>query len=248
MPDLTKKIKILYKSDDMLIIDKPSGLITHPDGRTEEPSVSEWLSKTYPKAAKVGEPLHYEDGRIIEKPGIVHRLDRETSGALVIALTQESFLHLKSQFEARTVRKLYHTFLWGELNNPESKIDRPIGRSATDPRQWSAQRGAKGSMRDALTLYRVLWKGKGFSFVEAEPKTGRTHQIRVHFKAINYPVVSDSLYGPGRGQGLGFKRTALHSHSIEVENTKGEVITAVAPYPADFKKAIKTLGIKELPN
>ena len=198
------KIEILYESQDILVINKPAGLITHPDGRKEEPSVSGWLAENYPKTANVGEELRYQDGRVIDKPGIVHRLDRETSGALVLALTQEAFINLKAQFGERTVRKTYNAFLWGELKNDESKIDRPIGRSATDQRLWSAQRGAKGTMRDALTLYRVLWRGEGFSFVEVEPKTGRTHQIRVHFKAINYPVVSDKLYAPGRGEALGF--------------------------------------------
>jgi 23S rRNA pseudouridine1911/1915/1917 synthase len=242
------KIKILYEDKDMLVIDKPAGLITHPDGRTEEPSVSAWILANYPQIKNVGEDLHYEDGRVIKKPGIVHRLDRETSGALALALNQKSFLFLKNQFEERSVIKKYHAFIWGELKNDEGKIDRPIGRNAKDPRMWSAQRGAKGSMRDALTRYRTLWRGGGFSFVEVEPKTGRTHQIRVHFKAINYPVVSDMLYAPGRGKGLGFERTALHARQIEIKSPSAGVITVSASYPQDFKKAIKELGIKELPN
>src|SRR3989344_4635116 len=99
MKKTATKIEILYKGKDMLIINKPAGLITHPDGRTEEPSVSQWLLKKYPEVGQVGEDLRYEDGRVIKKEGIVHRLDRETSGALVVALTQEAFMNLKKQFE-----------------------------------------------------------------------------------------------------------------------------------------------------
>src|SRR3989344_1740435 len=237
-------IEILYKDADMMILNKPANLITHPDGRVEEPSLSEWLLINYPKTKEVGEPINYADGRVISKPGIVHRLDRETSGAIVVVLNQKAFLHLKAQFQNRKVRKLYHAFVWGELKEDEGKVDRPIGRSAKDQRLWSAQRGAKGTLRDALTMYKVLWKGQGVSFVETEPKTGRTHQIRVHFKAINYPVICDKLYSPNRGCILGFGRTALHSRMIAVKNTKNKLISIVAPYPNDFKKAFKELKIK----
>lgn len=236
-------IDVLYKRDDLLVINKPAGLITHPDGRTDEPSLSEWLSINFPETINVGEPFKMNN-RIVNKPGIVHRLDRETSGAIVVARNQKSFLNLKEQFQKRQVRKLYHTFVWGELKEDEGKIDRMIGRNSKDSRLWSAQRGAKGTLRDALTMYKVLWKGKGMSFVETEPKTGRTHQIRVHFKAINYPVICDKLYSPKNACALGFKRTALHSRKIEFKNLSREIVSVEAPYPNDFKKAMKKLKIR----
>ena len=121
-------------------------------------------------------------------------------------------------------------------------IDRPIGRSKKDFRQWSAQRGARGAMREAITLYKVMAKNGGFSFVEAIPKTGRTHQIRVHFKAINHPIVSDSLYAPKKEKGLSFERLALHAYSIEFNLTNGKRTKIVAPYPKDFEKAIKIMN------
>lgn len=238
------KIDILYEDSDLLILNKPAGFITHPDGRTDEPSLSEWLSLNFPETINVGEPLNYADGRVITKPGIVHRLDRETSGAIVVARNQKSFFHLKKQFQERSVRKIYHTFVWGELKKDEGKIDRAIGRSSRDPRLWSAQRGAKGVMREALTLYKVLWRGRGISFVEIEPKTGRTHQIRVHFKAVNYPVICDKLYSPKHGCALGFGRTALHSREIMIKNIKNDLVSVVAPYPDDFKRAFGELGLK----
>jgi 23S rRNA pseudouridine1911/1915/1917 synthase len=238
------KIEILYKDNDLLVINKPAGLITHPDGRTEEPSLSSWLAENFPETKKVGEPIFSPTGEKIGRPGIVHRLDRETSGAIIVARNQKAFEFLKKQFQGREVRKLYHIFVWGELKNEEGKIDRPIGRSRSDPRLWSAQRGARGTLREALTMYRVLWRGQGISFVETEPKTGRTHQIRVHFKALNYPVVCDKLYSPKRGCALGFTRAALHSRKIEFKNLAGEIVSVVAPYPEDFKKAMKELKIK----
>ncbi len=196
MSDYSKmKIGVLYEDKDILVLNKPAGLITHPDGRTDEPSLSDWLAKNYPETKGVGEILNYEDGRTIEKWGIVHRLDRDTSGAIIVVKNHEAFLNLKKQFQSRQVRKIYHAFISGELKKDEGEIDRPIGRSRKDPRLWSAQRGAKGVMRDALTLYKVLWRGKGLSFAEIEPKTGRTHQIRVHLASIGHPIVGDTLYG-----------------------------------------------------
>ena len=112
---------------------------------------------------------------------------------------------------------------------------------------WSAHSSARGTLRDAITEYRMLGFKDGFSFVEARPRTGRTHQIRVHFKALNHPVVADPLYAPqSEKRMLGFKRLALHSKSIEFNLPGGKRITVEAPYPADFKNAIKKLGMKEV--
>ena len=128
------------------------------------------------------------------------------------------------------------------MKNDQGVIDRPIGRSASDFRKWSAQRGARGEIREALTEYKVKSRGQGYSCVEIFPKTGRTHQIRVHFKAINYPLVADKLYATGKKNSLGFERLALHSRQIEFKNTQGKNISVVAPYPDDFKKAISILN------
>ncbi len=231
------EIPILYDDDQILIINKPAGLIVHADGKTTEPTLVDWLIENYPSIKEVGEPLGLEGGIEIPRPGIVHRLDRETSGAIVVAKTQRSFLHLKHLFQNREVHKTYHAFLWGEVRDDRGIIDKPIGRSVSDFRQWSAGRGARGTLREAVTWFKVLARKDGFSFVEAQPKTGRTHQIRVHFKAINHPVVSDMLYAPKRGFALGFKRTALHSYMIQLLDQNGKEIAATAPYPDDFSHA-----------
>ena len=175
------------------------------------------------------------------RPGIVHRLDRETSGALIIAKNQDAFYFLKHQFKKQEVRKTYHAFVYGKVRNDDGLIDRPIARSRTNPVLWSATRGRKGEDREAITEYRVLQRGGNYTFLELYPRTGRTHQLRVHLKAINYPIVSDRLYAPTREPALGFKRLALHSRSISFLLPNGKRITAGAPYPEDFEAALKIL-------
>jgi len=204
----------------------------------------DWVLKKYPKIKDVGEPGRAANGETIFRPGIVHRLDRETSGVMLIAKTLKSFENLKKQFQNHTIKKIYHAFVFGEVKLDSGTVDRPIGRSSKDFRRWSAQRGARGEMREAVTDYKVLSRGKGYSFVEVSPKTGRTHQIRVHFKAINYPLVADSLYGPKKENTLGFQRLALHSCQITFSDIKGKNHTITAPYPEDFAGAIKLLQSK----
>ena len=240
---------VLYEDKDVLAINKPAGLVVHSDGlpaqagKTKEKTLVDWILKKYPKIKKIGEPSQSQKGEMIYRPGIVHRLDRETSGVMLIAKNEKSFQNLKKQFQEHKIKKTYHTFVFGEIKNNKGTINRPIGRSNKDFRMWSAQRGAKGELREAVTDYKVLNRAKGYSFVEVSPKTGRTHQIRVHFKAINYPLVSDSLYAPKRENTLGFKRLALHSYEITFVDTKGKLHTVSAPYPSDFKSALKISNI-----
>lgn len=232
------EIKIIYEDKNILALNKPAGLIVHSDGRTEEKTLADWLIEKYPEIKNVGEPWQKETVTI-PRPGIVHRLDRETSGAIIVAKNQETFLFLKKQFQERKIVKKYRAFVYGKLKETEGVIERPIGKSTQDFRLWSAQRGARGEMREAVTEYKVIDSNENFSLVEAMPKTGRTHQIRVHFKAISHPVVCDRLYAPGRECALGFERLALHSFQIGFEKEIGNFIEIEAPYPADFKKALE---------
>ena len=160
---------------------------------------------------------------------------------MLIAKTQESFENLKKQFQNHEIKKIYHAFVFGEMKDIEGRIDRPIGRSTKDFRMWSAQRGARGGMREAVTDYKVVNSAKDYSLVEVSPKTGRTHQIRVHFKAINYPLVADSLYAPSRENTLGFRRLALHSYQVTFRGLDGSFQTVKAPYPEDFQRALTLL-------
>lgn len=236
-------LPILYEDDDILVINKPAGLVVHPDGRTKESSVSEWFAAKYPDAKDVGEHIEKTSGEVIERAGVVHRIDRDTSGILLLAKTKEGHAHLKEQFMNREVEKVYHVFVYGNVKDDRGTINLPIGKSGGDFRKWSAQRGATGEKRDAVTYFEVLKRteDKSATFVEAKPKTGRTHQIRVHFEAIHHPVVADKLYAKGKAPLLGFERLALHARKIGFMNLKGEKVEIEAPYPEDFQQALDNL-------
>jgi len=239
------KISILYEDKDAVVINKPAGLVIHPDSRTKEKTLVDWILKKYPRIKNVGEPIILEDGTKILRPGIVHRTDRDTTGALIIAKNQKAYEFLKGQFKARKVHKVYQAFVYGDLKEERGMIDRPIGRSVNDFRKWTSQRGTRGEMREAVTYFKVLGKKDDITFVEAMPKTGRTHQIRVHFSAINHPLVQDKLYATEfylkKRQQLGFKRTALHARELEIKLPGGKLLNVTAPYPEDFEEAIKKI-------
>ncbi|NDB58036.1 RluA family pseudouridine synthase [bacterium] len=243
-------ISILYEDKDIVAVNKPAGIVIHPDGKSKGPFLTDWILENYPKTKNVGEPVETKDFGTIERPGIIHRLDRDTTGVLLIAKTKIGHSALKEQFQERTLTKKYLTFVYGEIKDRFGIINRPIGRSPNDFRRWSATRGARGELRDAETWYTLLAYRAGFSFLEVEPKTGRTHQIRVHFKAVNHPVVCDGLYAPEKilekPDALGFKRNALHAYSIEFTNCAGKKVMVKAPVPSDFLNAFEELGIQDV--
>ena len=183
------EIKILYEDKDMLAINKPAGLVIHGDGRstsltagkTKEPTLVNWILKKYPKIKKVGEPERAKTGKTIYRPGIVHRLDRETSGVMLLAKTQKGFECLKKQFQQHEIKKTYYAFVFGQMKVQEGTIDRAIGRSKKDFRMWSAQRGARGEMREAITEYEVISKAKGYSFLSISPKIASFCERAVKF-------------------------------------------------------------------
>ena len=233
--------EILYEDEELLAINKPAGLVVHSDGKTSQLTLVDWLLSKYPKIRDVGESGKDSQGKVILRSGIVHRLDKDTSGVMLVAKTQKAFDVLKKQFKNREVQKIYHAFVVGILKSDEDTIDRSIGRSAKDFRMWSAQRGARGEMREAVTDYKVISRGKDYTFVEISPKTGRTHQIRVHFKAINHCLVADSLYASKAENSLGFSRLALHSYQVTFKDVKGDIHKVTAPYPEDFVHAVSLL-------
>ena len=232
---------IIYEDDEILVINKPSGLVVHGDGRTEERSVADWLVEQYPNMRGVGEPWENQKGETIERPGIVHRLDRETSGIMVVAKTQKSFEILKEQFKERDIKKAYRAFAYDSFKEEDGDIERTIGKSKSDFRMWSAQPGSRGVQREAHTAWEVLGRteknNKKYTYLELTPTTGRTHQLRVHLKAIHHPIVCDKLYAPKRGCALGFKRLALHARTITIPDRDA----FAAPYPEDFLNALKEI-------
>jgi 23S rRNA pseudouridine1911/1915/1917 synthase len=258
---MSGEIKILYEDEDILVVSKPAGLAVHSDGRTKDLSaqgvetLADWVLVHYPKMKDVGEPkMQNEELGIknqelnrkseILRPGIVHRIDRDTSGALLLAKNQKAFEYLKSQFKNRSVRKEYHAFVYGKIDENFGTINKPIGRSRSDFRKWSAETSARGELRDALTYFEVIKRGESATFVRVLPKTGRTHQIRVHFKAIHHPIVADILYAPKKEKILGFNRVALHAYSLEFKNLAGRTMVVTAPYPEDFRQAVEEFDKK----
>ncbi len=249
------KIKILYEDKDILAIDKPSGILVHPDQKSEEETILDIFKKKYPKLE------------------IVHRLDKETSGVMLLAKNDKAHEFLKKQFQNREIKKIYHAFVSGSLKNNHGIINKPIGRSPVDFRRRLAGRGARGELREAITEYKVLKRfsakayqnfyprgshfepeapkegrrGKNFdmpkqipfTYLEVRPKTGRTHQIRVHMKFLNHPIICDSLYNPKGLYPKGFFRLALHAKFIEFKNLKGEIVKVESKLPKEFEKMIK---------
>lgn len=262
------KIKILFEDKNILVLDKPSGISVHGDGKTKEKTISDWLLLNYPSIKNVGESLLVEKGggltEKILRPGIVHRLDKETSGVLLVAKNQKTFLFLKEQFQNHKIKKVYRAFVYGFVSDPKASlatgkrgiINAPIGRSSKDIRAYTAGRGARSPLRDAVTEYIILNKFTDtkkeeqkknqehqFTYIEAYPKTGRTHQIRVHMRYINHPVVSDPLYKGSKDKSLGIDRLALHAYSITFTMPNGETKIIESPLPLDFRKIIKNYNI-----
>jgi 23S rRNA pseudouridine1911/1915/1917 synthase len=243
--DRTTDIVVLYEDDSVLVINKPSGLMVHEDGRSSEKAVVDWFVARAPEARGVGEPGKAQDGTPLERSGVVHRLDKDTSGVLILAKTQDAFVHLKAQFHDRYAKKEYRAFVYGTMKERWGTVDRAIGRSAKDFRLRSAERGAKGLLRAARTEWECLEQGNGCAYMRLEPKTGRTHQIRVHMKTIGHPVVHDTLYAQKHfleRESLGFARLALHAHMLTLTLPSGNVATFTAPLPPDFERALEAIA------
>jgi 23S rRNA pseudouridine1911/1915/1917 synthase len=207
-------IKLIFENDDFLVLDKPSGLLVHAvrvsskrridEERIKEPTVVDWLVERYPKIKSVGDDP-------VLRPGIVHRLDKETSGVMVVAKTQEAFEYLKSLFQKHEIKKTYEALVVGVPKKEHGVIDVPIGiKSGTLKRSIHSSKMAK----DAITEYRVVKKIGAYSLLEVKPRTGRTHQIRVHLASIGTPIVGDRLYGK-RNQPDFADRLMLHAAAIE---------------------------------
>lgn len=245
-PDKSLKIKVLAKTPDYLVIEKPADVVTHPGVNREHKSVIEGLLAVYPEIAGVGEEK--------DRPGIVHRLDLGTSGVMVVARTQKGFNALKNQFEARTTDKVYTTLVYGKLKDKHGEIDFPIVRSKSNPTLWVAkplseisEKNSKGKVRNAKTEYDVVKEFEHFSLLRVKIHTGRTHQIRVHMKAIGHPVVGDDVYTTKETKRVKIPfqlhRFFLHASSLSFDDPKtGERVTFELPLPKILKEFLSKIS------
>jgi pseudouridine synthase, RluA family len=213
-------LAILYEDADFLVLDKPAGLVVHPGAGNDTGTLVHALLHHCTDLSGIGG---------VERPGIVHRLDKETSGCLVIAKNDFTHHSLASQFASRAVEKTYLAIVEGTLRRASGTIDATIGRHRVHRQKMAVVPAEKG--REAVTHYRVLATGDGLSLVECRPKTGRTHQIRVHLKHLGHSLAGDPIYGR-RGK---FPRHLLHAWKLSFDHPRtGERIVFTAPVPADF--------------
>ena len=249
-------IPIIYQDNDIVAVNKPAGIAVHKGVAEKGETLADWLAEKFPEIKKVGDEPEL-------RPGIVHRLDKDTSGVLVAARNQKAFEFLKKQFSApslkllkegrdlahggqsRNIVKKYMALVEGNLKTDKGVIDLPIGRSQSDFRKKLASSVARGELREAVTEYKVLEEFSNHTLVEAYPKTGRTHQIRVHFKAIGHPIVCDSLYGGKRMTcPFGLKRHFLHSNFLEFDSPSGARLKLEADLPEDLAEVLEGLRKK----
>lgn len=226
-------IKIVFEDNEFIVVDKQAGLVVHPAvGNYSGTLVNALLAHT--GLANIGAPL---------RPGIVHRLDKETSGLMVAAKTDHAYMSLVGQIKDRRVARTYLTLVEGSFTEKEGRIDAPIGRSPKDRKLMAVT--PKGG-REAVTGFEVLATAGGYSLLRVRLETGRTHQIRVHMKFIKHPVIGDPVYGPhGDGRRLGLTRQWLHASELEFDHpSTGERVAFTAGLPADLKEALaKVEGI-----
>ncbi|HBB56674.1 TPA: RluA family pseudouridine synthase [Patescibacteria group bacterium] len=236
------EIPVIYEDSNIVAVNKPAGIVVHRSATESEEKkkyLTDWLVEKYPTIKNVGDEPEL-------RPGIVHRLDKETSGVLIIAKNQKAFEFLKKQFKEKAVVKKYIALLRGVLKEDNGVIDLPIGKSKVDFRKRAIGKAARGELKEAHTEYRVLERFSDYTLVEAFIKTGRTHQIRVHFAAISKPLACDHLYGAGKGKVCpqGLDRIFLHANYLEISLPNDSKIKLEADLPEDLAGALDLLRKK----
>ena len=223
-------VDVVYDDDDVIVVDKPAGLVVHPGAGHEHGTLVHGLLARYPELAAVGDA---------DRPGIVHRLDRETSGLMVVARSARAYAALVDALAERLVTRDYDALVWGHPQNPRGVVDAPIGRSAARRTRMAVR--TEG--RDARTVYEVEeWFGRPeVARLRCRLETGRTHQIRVHLSAIGHPVVGDAAYG-GRRSGIDLDRPFLHAaHLAFAHPITGEPLEFGAALPPELDELLDRL-------
>lgn len=221
--------KILFEDENILVINKPSGLVIHPFDYSTEYTLLDFLEEKYFEMFPIINSVTLQDKRSIKLGGIVHKLDRDTSGVMVVAKNQSTFDLLREQFRGHTTTKVYVAVVEGVLEKEGFIIDAPLGRNKKDYKQMVNPPNPRGELRDAITEVRVLSRGNTTTTVELKPKTGRTHQLRAHLSYIGHPIRGDRAYGST----VESSRIMLHAESLSF-SCDGEQKSFSAPVPDDF--------------
>jgi 23S rRNA pseudouridine1911/1915/1917 synthase len=233
-------LDILYEDDDLIVVNKGHGIAVHPGAGRPDGTLVNALIGRPGGLSSVGAPI---------RPGVVHRLDMDTTGVMVVAKTDICHDKLAAQFKNHTPRRRYVAIVWGRFKTKTGRIDAPLGRDVADRKKISTR---SRKTRKAVTVFKVLKSFGGFSLVELSPETGRTHQIRVHLTSINHPVVGDQVYGTRKPpEGFGkpvldslkrIKRQLLHAATLGFTHpVTGEFVEFTAPMPPDMAELIRRL-------
>ncbi len=245
-------ISKVYEDENLLVLNKPAGLIVHPKNATDEQSsVVSWLIVEYPGIENVGEPF-IASGTESTRAGIVHRLDKDTSGLLLVAKNNDSFYYLKSLFQTRKIEKHYYALVYGRPKEGHGIIDAPLGRIGL---KRTIQLDGKKLIdsKPAITEYTILkyyplsairysLTTSGYSLLDVSPKTGRTHQIRVHLKSIGCPIAGDPVYTPkGWQKPTGLDRLFLHAYKLSFITPDNKSLILECDLPQELQKVINML-------
>lgn len=222
-------LDVIYEDDYLAVINKPYGMVVHPGSGNFSGTLVNGLLYRFEKLANIEDPI---------RPGIVHRLDKDTSGLLVIAKDDTSYEKLVDMFKRREVVRSYKALVYGRIKEEEGTIDAKIGRHPVNRQKMTV---SKTNSKEAITHYKLLELFDRYSFIEANLETGRTHQIRVHMNHINHPIVGDPVYSSGKNE-FGLKRQFLHSAKVEfIHPISGEFKSFETKLPGDFEDILERL-------
>ncbi|MCO6452122.1 MAG: RluA family pseudouridine synthase [Caldilineales bacterium] len=224
-------LNILFEDDDLIVVDKPAGMVVHPAPGHESGTLVNAILHHCPDLEGVGG---------VQRPGIVHRLDKDTSGIILVAKNDRAHRHLQAQFKERSVEKTYLALLLGQLTPESGRIDAAIGRHPRHRKRMAVVPAHQG--RAAITDFEVIAYYGNDTLAAAHPLTGRTHQIRVHFASIGHPVAGDSVYGPRR-DALRLRRHFLHAHRLTfaLPSTR-ERLELISPLPPELQAVLDDLA------
>lgn len=237
IPNNKIKLDIIYSDDNIIVVNKAPGIQVHPDSNEKENTLANALIAKFPEI----ENVHDDSLGSYLRPGIVHRLDKDTSGIIVIARNQKTFDELKEMFQTRKIHKKYVALIHGQLKDKKGIITRPIARAGSYKKQVIAGFKTKTKIRGAVTHYKQLKRFSNFTLVEVTPFTGRMHQIRIHLFSIGHAIVGDKIYRIKSQKDIAeVSRQLLHAQSLDF-TLFGQKFSFFAPPPQDFNIFLKSL-------